>query len=116
MNGSGTSATVLLMESLLPPLWPGRRAALEAAGRLDARHGGNASGLLIDAWRTWRCTGRLPRVGPTRDLVAVLAELLEGVGHELRRTPRGEANDTPHGERCPNGTCFRVDHLGGDDG
>ena len=82
------SPTVRMLASLLPATWPDRRAALEAAERLDERHGGNASGVLIDAWRTWHCCGRVPQAGPLRDLVAVLAELLGGVAHELRRRPR----------------------------
>lgn len=116
MTDKSNAPTVRLLASLLPATWPDRLATLAAATRLDAEHGGNASELLLDAWSAWHRRGEVPSAGPLRDLVAVLVELLGGVRHELRRRPRGTANYTPHGDRCPNGTRSRVNHLGGDDG
>lgn len=89
-----TSPTAQLLGSLLAPSWPDRRAALEAAARLDASHRGDASNVLLDAWCSWRCSGRVPAAGALRDLVAVLAEVLGGIGPELRRRPRENANET----------------------
>lgn len=113
---SSPQPTARLLASLLPATWPDRFAILAAATRLDAQHGGDASSLLLDAWRTWRCCGRVPRAGPLRDLVAVLVELLGGVGHELRRRPRCETNDTPHATGASAGVIGSVVQLGGKDG
>jgi hypothetical protein len=92
-----TSPTVWFLASLLPTTWPGRRATLDAAARLDEQHEGDGSDLLLDAWSAWQRRGEVPPVGPLRDMVAALAELLAGVGHELRRRPRDA--DERHGER-----------------
>lgn len=80
--------TVRLMDSLMPATWPDRLATLAAAARLDAQHNGDALGLLLDAWSAWHRRGEVPPVGPLGDLIAVLAHLLGGVAHELRRRPR----------------------------
>lgn len=88
MSSARPTGAARLVASVLPPAWQDRVAILAAATRLDAQHNGNASGLLIDAWRTWQCCGRVPPPGLIRDLVAVVAELLGGVAHELRRRPR----------------------------
>jgi hypothetical protein len=80
--------TVRLLASLLPATWPDRLATLAAAARLDAQHHGNALDVLLDAWHAWHRRGEVPQAGPLRDLIAVLAALLGGVAHELRRQPR----------------------------
>lgn len=74
--------------SLLPPTWPDRATTLDAAARLDAQHDGDALVLLLEAWSDWNRRGEVPAAGPLRDVIAVLAELLGGVAHELRRRPR----------------------------
>jgi hypothetical protein len=94
IEGGNVSTAHRMITALLPPSSPARRAALEAAARLDTSHRGDASGVLLSAWRTWRCNGRLPPAGALRDLVAVLVEALGGIGPELRRRPRGDANQT----------------------
>ena len=82
------SPTVRLLGSLLPETWPDRLATLAAATRLDAQHNGDALDLLLNAWRAWHRRGEVPPAGPLLDLIAVLAHLLGGVAHELRRRPR----------------------------
>ncbi len=76
-----------LVAALLPPTWAGRRAALEAAGRLDHKLGDAASDELLQAFTIWRRTGNLPLQPLLRDLVGVLADLL-GAAPELRIRPR----------------------------
>jgi len=85
---SWKSPTVRLLTSLLPGTWPDRHATLAAAARLDAQHNGDALGLLLDVWSAWHRRGEVPPAGPLCDLIAVLAHLLGGVAHELRRRPR----------------------------
>jgi hypothetical protein len=80
--------TVRLLASLLPPTWPDRLGALAAAARLDAQHNVGAHDLLLEAWTAWHRRGEVPPAGHLCDLIAVLAHLLGGVAHELRRRPR----------------------------
>lgn len=92
MSNNLAMSTVRLFEALLPATWSERRAALEAARRLDMHHDGDGMSVLFGAWHAWRCCGQVPTAGPLRDLIATLAHLLGGVAHELRRRPR-EARD-----------------------
>ena len=77
-----------LLSALLPATWRERDAALRAAARLDDQHGSAGLDVLLAAYDRWRRLAELPPEGPQLDLIAVLADLLQGVAHELRRRPR----------------------------
>lgn len=83
-----TTATVRLLGSLLPLNWPGRGATIDVCRRLDARHAGDGSAVLLQAWRTWRATGDVPQEPLVRDLLGVLGTLLGGIASEMRSRPR----------------------------
>jgi hypothetical protein len=83
---------------MLPTTWPDRGATLDAASRLDEQHESDALAALLDAWGQWERRGAVPAPGPLRDVIAVLAHLLGGVAHELRRRPReGGLHGRAHG-------------------
>lgn len=94
-----------LLASLLPSTWPDRAGVLDAACRLDARHGGNASGELLRAWSTWRRSGELPACAALAELLQQLGVLCGGVAFELRSCAR---RSTSSSSRTPFGNLPRA--------
>lgn len=75
-----------LIALLLPVSWPDRASILEAADRIDAKHDGHASEMLLNAWAAWHRRGEVPSAGPLCDLTAT--ELLNAANSGWTRGGR----------------------------